>query len=119
MNVFKCGISGLLLAGALCVVAGCDEGQDVGMVGGQVYPPVGSLVHVQFRRDHLGFAGDKGSSPVDSDASRVLASSGELRRITEEFVVLGFADEPNRELWIPREVILLMEVRRPDQPQPK
>ena len=120
MNALTPTLSGLLLASLLLVTApGCDESQDVGMVGGKVYPPVGSFVHVQFRRDYLGVASEKGTSPVNSDTGMVLASSGELRRITDEFVVLEVANEPDRELWIPRENVLLMDVKRPSQPQPQ
>jgi hypothetical protein len=119
MNALKPTPAGLLLAALLFTSPGCDEGQDVGMVGGKVYPPLGSFVHVQFRRDLLGLASEKGSSPVNSDTGLVLASSGELRRMTEEFIVLEVANEPDRELWIPRENVLLLDVKRPSQPQPE
>ena len=121
MNALKSTVPCLLFAAALvlCGPAGCDDGQDVGMVGGKTYPPVGSFVHVQFRRDFLGFAGEKGSSPVGTDPNVVLASSGELRRITDEFVVIAVANEPDRELWIPREVVLLMDVKRHSEPKPQ
>ena len=120
MNRVKLALSGLLLCTVLLASTGCDEGQDVGMVGGHIYPPKGSFVHVQFRRDYLGFAGDKGSSPVvGTDPGVALASSGELRNITEEFIVLAVADEPDRELWIPRGNILLLDVKRESQPQPE
>ena len=118
MNASTRTLSGLLLAASVLASPGCDEGQDVGMVGGKVYPPIGSFVHVQFRRDYLGFAGDKGSSPV-GDANQVLASSGELRRMTEEFVVIEVQDQPDRELWIPRGNVLLLDVTRPREPQPQ
>jgi hypothetical protein len=36
-----------------------------------------------------------------------------LKRITDEFVVLTVHNEPNREVWIPRETILLLDVTRP------
>ena len=126
MNRSTRTISGLLLplpllaCMLLAVPAGCDEGQDVGMVGGKVYPPLHSFVHVQFRRDYLGLAGDKGSSPVGSaDPSNVLASSGELLQITEDWVVLQVQNEPDRELWIPRGNVLLLDVKRYSQPQPQ
>lgn len=119
MNALKPAVSGLLLATMALTLSGCDEGQDVGMVGGKVYPPLGSFVHVQFRRDLLGLSSDKGSSPVNSDTGMELASSGELRRMTEEFIVLEVANEPDRELWIPRENVLLLDVKRPSQPTPE
>lgn len=120
MNALKLALLALLPSAALLAAPGCDEGQDVGMVGGKVYPPIGSFVHVQFRRDYLGLAGDRGSSPVGSnDPDNVLASSGELRRITEDFVVLEVQNEPDRELWIPRENVLLLDVKLPSPPQPQ
>jgi hypothetical protein len=120
MNAIKSTLSCLLLGGALLGASpGCDEGQDVGMVGGRAYPPVGSFVHVQFRRDFLGMAAEKGSSPTGGESGIELASSGELRRVTEEFVVLAVANEPDRELWIPRDAVLLMDVKRPSEPRPQ
>ena len=118
MNAIKSTLSCLLLTGALLGASpGCDEGGDVGMVGGRVYPPVGSFVHVQFRRDYLGMAAEKGSSPTGGESNLALASSGELQRVTEEFVILAVANEPDRELWIPRDAILLMDVKRPNEPR--
>jgi len=99
---------------------GCDEGEEVGMVGGRAYPPAGSYVHVQFRRQFLGLAGEKGTNVMGEGAGLTVASSGELRRVTEEFVVLAVDGEPTRELWIPRDVILMLDVtRRAPQQQPQ
>ena len=114
MNAAKSTLPALLLAGLVMIVGpSCDDGQEVNMVGGRAYPPVGSFVHVQFRRQHLGFASEKGISVMGDTAGVTVASSGELRRVTDEFVVLQVANEPNRELWIPRDVILLLDVMRP------
>ena len=93
-------------------VGGCDNSDDGTMVGGHAYPPAGSYVVVQFRRDYLGLASDKPTTPMGEGASLALGSSGTLKRINEEFVVLGVDNEPTRELWIPRSVILLLDVKR-------
>ncbi len=98
-----------LLLGAGLFLVGCDEGDDTsGSMGGKAYPPVGSYVHVQFRRDYLGLSSDKAMQPLEGG----LASSGELKKITDDFVVLQVDNEPNRELWIPRGAVLLMDVHR-------
>jgi hypothetical protein len=93
-------------------VGGCDNFDDGTMVGGHAYPAVGSYVVVQFRRDYLGLASDKPTTPMGEGVNLTLGSSGTLKRINEEFVVLGVDNEPNRELWIPRGSILLLDVKR-------
>jgi len=55
---------------------------------------------------------EKPTTPMGEGASLALGSSGTLKRINEEFVVLGVDNEPTRELWIPRSVILLLDVKR-------
>src|SRR3954454_21493989 len=108
----KCSIStfaAVALAALLWSVAGgCDTSDDSGMVGGHAYPQVGSYVSVQFRRDYLGLASDKPTTPMGEGMNLSLGSSGTLKRINDEFVVLGVDNEPNRELWIPRRSILLL-----------
>jgi hypothetical protein len=93
-------------------VCGCDNSDDGTMVGGHAYPPAGSYVVVQFRRDYLGLASDKPTTPMGEGVNLTLGSSGTLKRINEEFVVLGVDNEPSRELWIPRGSILLLDVKR-------
>jgi hypothetical protein len=93
-------------------LGGCDNSDDGTMVGGHAYPPIGSSVVVQFRRDSLGLASDKPTTPMGEGVNLTLGSSGTLKRINEEFVVLGVDNEPNRELWIPRSVVLLLDVKR-------
>jgi hypothetical protein len=102
----------LALATTLGSLAGCDNSDDSGMVGGHAYPAVGSYVSVQFRRDYLGLASEKPTTPMGEGMNMSLGSSGTLKRINDEFVVLGVDNEPNRELWIPRGSILLLDVRK-------
>jgi hypothetical protein len=105
-----------LMAPALLLSAfaagGCDNSDDGTMVGGHAYPPAGSYVYVQFRRDYLGLASDKPTTPMGEGMNMSLGSSGTLKRINEEFVVLGVDGDAQRELWIPRGVILLLDVKR-------
>ena len=101
----------LLLLTTAAGLAGCDTSDDAGMVGGRAYPPAGSYVYVQFRRDYLGLAGDKATTPM-GETGMTLASSGTMKRIGDEFLVLSVDNEPNREIWIPRDAILLLDVRR-------
>ena len=96
--------------------AGCDEGDD-GMVGGKAYPPTGSTVHVQFRRDYLGMAANSRSEALGAmgeGAPQPVAASGVLRQVGEEFIVLQVGeDKARRELWIPRDAVLMLDVTRP------
>ena len=102
----------LILIVALSGAAGCDTDDSADMVGGRVHPKAGSTVHVQFRRDMLGLASDKPTTPMGEGMGMGLGTSGVLKRITDEFVVLQVHGEANRELWIPRDTILLLDVTR-------
>ena len=103
----------LILIVALSGATGCDTDETADMVGGRVYPKAGSTVHVQFRRDLLGLASDKPTTPMGEGMNMAIGTSGVLKRITDEFVVLQVHNEANRELWIPRDTILLLDVTRP------
>jgi hypothetical protein len=103
----------LSLALVLSAVAGCDDsGGDAGMVGGRSYPKVGSHVDVQFRRGYLGLASDKPTTPMGEGMNMNLGASGVMKGINDEFLILGVHGETNRELWIPRDTILLLDVTR-------
>jgi hypothetical protein len=103
------GATALLLLSGL---VGCDNSDDSGMVGGHSYPPVGSDVTVQYRRDYLGISGEAKVGVMGEAASQPVASGGTLKRMNDEFLVLGVNNDPNRELWIPRSSILLLDVRK-------
>ena len=60
----------------------------------------------------LGLASDKPTTPMGEGMNMALGSSGTLKRMNDEFVVLGVDGAPDRELWIPRSVILLLDVKR-------
>jgi hypothetical protein len=112
MTAIKSSVAFLLL-GCVFASGGCDTSEDGGAAsGGKSYPPIGSYVHAQIRRDYLGLASDKPTTPMGEGMNLALASSGELKRVTDEFVVLQVDNEPNRELWIPRAAILLLDVHR-------
>ena len=112
MNAMK---STLALAAALAVLftsPGCDDsGGEIQSVGGSATPPVGSHVDVQFRRNYMGLASSQPTTPM-GQAGMELGSSGILKGITNDFVVLQVHGEENRELWIPRDTILLLDVKR-------
>jgi hypothetical protein len=99
----------LIAALTLPLLPGCDEGGSAGSGGEN--PKPGSYVHVHFRKQHLGLASDKPTTPMSEGVNMGLATSGELRLINDEFIVLKADGEAGRELWIPRDVILLMDVR--------
>lgn len=98
-----------LVAVASPLLSGCDETGGSG--SGGAHPEPGSYVHVHFRKQHLGLASEKPTTPMSEGMNMGLATSGELRLITDEFVVLKADGEAGRELWIPRDVILMMDVR--------
>ena len=113
MNLrFKLALVAPAILLSALAVGGCDTSDEGTMVGGHASPPAGSSVVVQFRRDYLGLAGEKPTTPMGEGMNVALGSSGTLKRINEEFVVLGVDNEPSRELWIPRGAILLLDVKR-------
>ena len=112
MNATKTIFALAVTVMALFTTPGCDGGDGAGMVGGRAYPPIGSYVHVQFRRNLLGIAGEKPTTPSGEGMGMALASSGELKRVTDEFIVLQVDNEPDRELWVPRDAVLMLDVRR-------
>ena len=113
MNLrFKLALVAPAILLSALAVGGCDNSDEGTMVGGHAYPPAGSSVVVQFRRDYLGLASEKPTTPMGEGMNVALGSSGTLKRINEEFVVLGVDNEPSRELWIPRGAILLLDVKR-------
>jgi hypothetical protein len=105
-------IAPAVLLSSFAAGGGCDNSDDGTMVGGHAYPPTGSYVYVQFRRDYLGLASEKPTTPMGEGMGMSLGSSGTLKRINEEFVVLGVDGDAQREIWIPRGVILLLDVKR-------
>ena len=112
MNAIKSSLALSVMSLALLASPGCDSGDDAGAVGGPKYPAVGSHVDVQFRRQHLGLASDKPTTVMGEGMGMNLGASGVLKKVTDEFIVLGVHGETNRELWIPRETILLLDVKR-------
>jgi hypothetical protein len=102
----------ILFISLAALVIGCDNSDDTSMVGGRAYPKVGSHVDVQFRRGMLGLASDKPTTPMGEGMGMNLGASGVLKGVTDEFVILKVHGEENRELWIPRDTILLLDVKK-------
>jgi hypothetical protein len=98
----------LLSAAAFPLIPGCDDGSGD---GDSSAPKPGSYVYVQFKRNYLGLASDKPTTPMGEGMNMQLASSGEMKSLNDEFLVLKVDGEPGRELWIPRDVILMLDVR--------
>lgn len=93
--------------------AGCDTSAESGSSSAGGYPPTGSYVHVQLRRDYLNVGGGTTAiGAMGEGAPQPVAASGELKRVTETFLVLQVDNEADRELWIPRDAVLLLDVRR-------
>jgi hypothetical protein len=95
-----------------CVVvwpAGC-ENRGGRKDTGKLEPKVGSQCVVQFRRDALG--GGVNSNPigptVDSVNGSQISLPGMIEKIGDDWLVLRTRD--NQQLWIPRGMILCLEV---------
>lgn len=71
-------------------------------------PPIGATCKIQLRRDALG-AGASGPIPPRTDVfnGAETSLSGKLQQFTTEWIVL---DVSGKELWIPKTVVLLIEV---------
>jgi hypothetical protein len=70
--------------------------------------PFGREVTIQFRRDALGTAAPLPVSPTTGRINGAeVAVSGRLMKFTEEWIVISQGE--NRELWINRSTVLLME----------
>lgn len=76
-------------------------------------PPIGATCKIQIRRDALG-AGAAGPIPPRTDAfnGAETAVSGVLKQFTTEWIVLDVA---GKEIWIPKTVVLLIEVEPPPE----
>ncbi len=111
MTRIKSTLATFLVAGSSSLFGGCDTASDGGTIGAKSLAPAGSYVHIQFRRDFLGMAGEGKVGLMGEAAAQPVASSGELKGVTDEFVVLQVDNEANRELWIPRAAVLLLDVR--------
>ncbi|MCP5517241.1 MAG: hypothetical protein H7A45_08305 [Verrucomicrobiales bacterium] len=71
-------------------------------------PPIGAQCTVQFQRDALGAGASLPISPRTNNINGADTSvSGALKQFTAEWIVL---DSGGREIWIPKTVVLLIEV---------
>ena len=97
------------------LVAGCNRANAAGSIG-QRQPPTGRNCTVQFRRDFLGTARDLPVSPTIGSINGAETSvQGKLTVVTDEWIVLdqtiaAGAQPVERELWIPRDAVLLLQI---------
>lgn len=74
-------------------------------------PPIGAQCTVQFQRDALGAGANLPIPPRTNQINGADTSvSGTLKQFTTEWIVL---DVDGQELWIPKTVVLLIEVAPP------
>jgi len=74
-------------------------------------PTVGSMCKIQFKRDALGAAVASPVPPMTDNFNGADTNViGKLDGVSREWVVLTTND--SKKLWIPREVVLLIEVER-------
>lgn len=106
----------VVIASGLCVLlmAGCKVETHEGRSGSQgaagIKPEVGSACTVQLRRDALGAS--TGLIPPDTESvgGATVSVRGKFSRMDDNWVVLAASDKD--EIWIPRGMILLIEVRK-------
>ncbi len=86
---------------------------------------VGQECVVHFRRDALGASGRPiGPATGTFDNTRVFISGGYIRMDEDWLVIRGTMEDPANQIYIPREMILLVEViqrqdtRRSGRPRP-
>src|SRR6185436_14020736 len=103
------------LAALPVLLTGCDDAHAAATIGKRD-PPLGRDCIVQFRRDFLGTARDIPVSPtLGSINGAETCVRGKLVVVTDEWIVLSYtvpvAAKPiEREFWIPRSVVLLLEM---------
>jgi hypothetical protein len=109
MTLKKTCLATSLALAMFTALPGCSGGDsdDKKATAAVAGPGAGSYVYVQFRRDFLGLASPTAVGPTTEG----MGASGTLKEINREFVVLKVDNEAGRELWIPRESVLMMDVR--------
>ena len=105
--------SGLLLAIIVTTIAlsGCSRDNDENMSSSELSKWIGKNVIIQFRRDALGAAA---SSPISPNTGSINGAStflsGSLQKVDATGIVIGNHQRPTSSRWIPREVILFVEL---------
>jgi hypothetical protein len=101
---------------AVLAAPGCDDPSSstnsggAGGGGDSAQPAIDSYIIVQIRRDALGAAGAPLAPMSGPVGGAELAVGGKLRRLNADWVVV---ESGGREIWIPRSVVLLIDVQKP------
>ena len=111
MNCKKAGVWLVVMVCLTVWPAGCDRRSSRG--GNrreQVEPKIGMQCVVQFRRDALvgGVSKNPIGATVDSVSGSPISLAGMVEKIGDEWLVLRTRE--NKQLWIPRNMILYLEV---------
>jgi len=108
MNRFRL-LSAILVA--TIVLCGCSRDNGEHRTSNELSKWIGKNVVVQFRRDALGAAANL---PISPDTGGINGASpiivGPLLEVNAESIVIGNHQKKKSPKWIPREVILFIEV---------
>ena len=96
---------------SLMSVAGCSNEKSDGMTSSELSNWIGKNVRIQFRRDALGAAASLPISPTTGEINGASTTIvGQLLKINAQSIVVGDHQRSESPKWIPREVILFVEL---------
>ena len=102
-------VTGILAAALL---SGCNSDAPDDMASSEMAKWIGKNVIIQFRRDALGAAADLPVSPTTGSINGAKTSIvGLLQTVDATGVTLGNHQRKGSPRWIPREVILFVELQ--------
>lgn len=100
----KNALSVLLAASIAVVFAGCGQPSQSGLHATELSQWVGKNVKVELRRDALGMSVGQTDRETNGVSTAIV---GKLLKIHSVSILVG---DERRQIWIPREVILFVEV---------
>jgi len=96
---------------ALMSVAGCSNEESDDMTSSELSNWIGKNVRVQFRRDALGAAASLPIPPTTDEINGAATNViGSLVKVNAESIVIGDHQRESSPKWIPREVILFVQL---------
>jgi hypothetical protein len=96
---------------AAMLLSGCGDDADTGVTSGKLSKWIGQNVRVQFRRDALGAAAALPISPETGEINGAATTLiGPLLEASGDSIVIGNHQRKESQRWIPREVILFVEL---------
>lgn len=103
----KIGSTITLIVATSCLMA-CSQPAQIGMSSTELSQWIGKNVSIQFRRDALGAAADLPVPPTTGSINGAQTTvAGKLLKVHASSILIGEEQHPK---WIPREVILFVEM---------